>query len=411
MNKGIKSLGLLLSLFVVLTGCAPQQAAEQPAEKGPVPVQVDVVKTGSVTSEAGISGRLAPNKEVAVSPKVSGKITALNVVLGQFVKQGQTLFQLDRMDLVNAVQQAEAQYNLARANLNQSTNSTVQGVAQAETGLQQARQALADAERNEQRMKQLFDQGAVSSQQYEQAKTALLNAQTAYANAQQALATAKQRSGEVVSQASVEQARVALENAREQLANATIVAPISGYVAQVNGAVGEMASPQTPVVTIVNTDPLLVKANLAETEITGVKVGTKVKVMIDSLQKEVEGTITAVSPVMDQTLKAYPIEIALPNHSGELKADMVASVKLNAAGQGKASTLVIPRKAVFDENGKRYVFKLEGDKAKKVEVVTGEESSDLAEVKSGLAQGDKIVVRGQTLLADGDTVKVQAVGD
>jgi HlyD family secretion protein len=405
MNKG--SLGLLLALAVALAGCtAPDAATQQTqSENKPVPVQVDTVKKGSVSTRAGVTGKLAPNKEVTLAPKVSGKIVQLNVKLGQYVQKGQVLFSLDKTDLVNAVQQAQAAYDLAVANLKQSDSTTGQGLQQAKNGLVQAEQALRDAERNYQRMSQLYSQGAVSPQQLEQAQATLTNAQTAYANAKQALEAAEKRTGVAVTQASVEQARVSLENAREQLANATVTAPISGYVSAVNGQVGEMASPQSPVVTIVDTDPLIVKANLSEEEVTSVKKGDKVKIHLSALSKELEGTVTAISPVMDQTLRAYPVEISLAKQDASLKADMVVSIQF--AHQQASNMLVVPRKAVFDENGKQFVYKLEGDTAKKVEVQTGTESSDLVEVKAGLKEGEKIVVRGQTLLKDGAKVHIQ----
>jgi HlyD family secretion protein len=406
MKKNKRGLGLLLSVVIALAGCTAQQAPVQNTEDNkPVPVQVDTVKRGTVSNRAGITGKLAPSQEISLAPKISGKIVQLNVKLGQPVKQGQVLFSLDKTDLMNAVQQAESAYQVALANFKQSDSSTAQGLQQAKNGLIQAEQALADAKRNAERMTQLYNQGAISDQQYEQAKTALTNAQTAYENAKQALETAQKRTGVAVTEASVTQARVALENAREQLANATVVSPISGYVASVTGAVGEIASPQMPVVTIVDTDPLIVKANLSEQEVTSVKLGDKVKVSLPLLQKEVQGTVTAISPVMDQALRAYPIEISLNNPDHAMKADMVVNVYFTK--QQSAASLVIPRKAVFDENGKRYVYKLEGSVAKKLEVTTGEESSDLIEVKSGLAEGDKVVVRGQTLLSDGATVSVQ----
>ncbi|MGI6187770.1 MAG: efflux RND transporter periplasmic adaptor subunit, partial [Brevibacillus sp.] len=185
----------------------------------------------------------------------------------------------------------------------------------------------------------------------------------------------------------------------------TVTAPISGFVSAVNGQVGEMASPQAPVVTIVDTDPLIVKANLSEEEVTSVKKGDKVKIQISAISKELDGTVSAISPVMDQTLRAYPVEIALAKQDASLKADMVVSIQF--AHQQTNSMLVVPLKAVFDENGKRFVYKLEGDTAKKVEVQTGIESSDLVEVKAGLKEGEQIVVRGQTLLKDGAKVNVQ----
>lgn len=407
MNKRIQGIGLLLSLTLVLSACTGQKAPVTATEESkPIPVQVDTAKQGSINQAAGITGKLSPSKEVALTPKVGGKLVAVNAELGQYVKQGQVLFSLDKTDLNNSVQQAEASYKLALASLKQSDTSTSQGLESAKNGLRQAEQALADAQKNQQRMSQLFNEGAISAQQLEQAKTQLTNAQTAYDNAKQSLDASQKKSGIGVSEASVAQAKVALDNAREQLANATVTSPISGYVSQVRGHVGEMASPQSPVVTVVNTNPLLVKANLAEQEVTGVKVGSKVKVELSALKKEVEGTITAVSPVMDPALKAYPVEITLANTSNQLKADMVVSVKLSK--QQAQQLLIIPRKAAFDENGKRYVYKIEGDTAKKIEIVTGEESSDQIEVKQGLADGDKIVVRGQTMLKDGAKVQIQA---
>ncbi|MFY0542664.1 efflux RND transporter periplasmic adaptor subunit [Brevibacillus sp. H7] len=404
LNKS--SLGLLLSVVIVLAGCTGQQAPVETAEQNkPVPVQVDTVKKGSVATRSGVTGKLAPNQEVALTPKVSGKIVQLNVALGQQVQKGQVLFSLDKNDLMNSVRQAEAQYQVALANLKQSDANAAQSLQQAKNGLTQAEQGLKDAQRNEQRMAELFNQGAISAQQYEQAKTALTNAQTAYENAKQALATAQQRTGVAVMEASVEQARVALQNAREQLANTTVTSPISGYVAAVNGTVGEMASPQQPVVIVVNTNPLIVKANLSEAEISSVKPGSKVTVSLPALNKDLVGTVKAVSPVMDPTLRAYPVEISLSNPDNQLKADMVVNVKFGQ--EQTSSALIVPRKAVFDENGKRFVYRLEGTIAKKVEVTTGEESSDLIEVKTGLAVGDKIVVKGQTLLTDGTTVEIQ----
>jgi len=214
------------------------------------------------------------------------------------------------------------------------------------------------------------------------------------------------KTGLQVSEASVNQSAVSLANAREQLANATVTAPISGFVSSVSGAVGQMSG-QQPVVVIVNTNPLLVKANLSEADITKVKVGTVVKVNVQSTDKTIEAKVTAVSPVMDSQLKAYPIEITIPNPSNELKSDMVVNVTFPSTTSESSNAIVISRKAVFDRDGKRYVFKLEGEIAKLTEVTTGKSSSDSIEITSGLSAGDQIVVKGQTLLQDGSKTSIQ----
>jgi len=408
MNISKKPVILALLAITLVAGCSSPQAATPPTEnvESVTPVQVETVNTGSVSSESGINAKLAPSEEVQITPKMGGKITSLPVKLGQHVEKGQLLFKLDEADAQNALKQAEAAYRVAQANMAQTGSSSDQGLVQAKNGLKQAEQALADAKINQQRMQQLFSQGAISAQQMEQANSQLTNAQTSYENAQQSLQAAQQKTGLQVSQASVNQSAVSLENAREQLANATVTAPISGFVSSVNGAVGQMSG-QQPVVVIVNTNPLLVKANLSEADITKVKVGTIVKVNVQSTDKTIEAKVTAVSPVMDSQLKAYPIEITIPNPSNELKSDMVVNVTFPSSTTEGANALVISRKAVFDRDGKQYVFKLEGETAKLTEVTTGKSSSDVIEITNGLAAGDQIVVKGQTLLQDGSKISIQ----
>ncbi|MFE1625337.1 efflux RND transporter periplasmic adaptor subunit [Brevibacillus reuszeri] len=408
MNISKKPVILALLAITLVAGCSNPQAATPPTEnvETVTPVQVETVKTGSVSSEAGISAKLAPSEEVQVSPKMGGKITSLPVKLGQHVEKGQLLFKLDETELQNTVRQAEAALRVAQASLNQTGSSSDQGLVQAKNSLKQAETALADAKVNQQRMQQLFNQGAISAQQMEQANSQLTTAQTSYENAQQSLQAAQQKTGLQVSEASVNQSAVSLANAREQLANATVTAPISGFVSSVSGAVGQMSG-QQPVVVIVNTNPLLVKANLSEADITKVKVGTAVKVNVQSTDKTIEAKVTAVSPVMDSQLKAYPIEITIPNPSNELKSDMVVNVTFPSTTSESSNALVISRKAVFDRDGKRYVFKLEGEIAKLTEVTTGKSSSDSIEITSGLSAGDQIVVKGQTLLQDGSKTSIQ----
>ncbi|WP_232699886.1 efflux RND transporter periplasmic adaptor subunit [Brevibacillus daliensis] len=409
MIKSKWSMSLVLVAALAVTGCT-QQAATPPQEnqeEKPVPVQIAAAANESVSSGAGYTGKLAPSQEVKVAPKAGGKITSLNAKLGQHVSKGSVLFTLDQDDLRNALKQAEAQYNVAVAGLNQSNTSTEQGIDQAKNGLAQAERALEDAKREAARSAQLFSEGAISAQQNEQVQTVLRNAEIGYNNAKLGLDSATKKSGVVVSEASVNQAKVALANAREQLSNATVTAPISGYVSQVGAQVGEMSSMQTPVVTLVNTNPLVVKANLAEDQITKIKVGQQTQIELPALDKKIDATITAVSPVMDQMLKAYPIEITVPNPNNELKSDMVVNLTILAQSNQEKTGVAIPRKALFDENGKSYVYKIEGDVAKKIEVVTGEESAELMEITSGVTAGDQIVIRGQTLLKDGSKVTIQ----
>ncbi|TKI57386.1 efflux RND transporter periplasmic adaptor subunit [Brevibacillus antibioticus] len=405
-NKRIAIVALLS--LTLITGCASQEDAATnaaPPAETVTPVQVATVAQGVVTSESGLTAKLAPSEAVQMSPKTSGKIASLPVKLGQAVTKGQLLFTLDTNELSNSVREQEASLRVAKANLTQAGSTSNQSLVEAQNDLTEAERALADAKLNQQRNQKLLAEGAIATEKMEEVNTTLTKAQISYDNAKQKLQSAKQKTGVQVSAASVTESEVRLQNAREQLANATVVSPIDGFVASVTGAVGQMAGQQA-IVTVVKTNPLVVKANLSEADVTKVKVGTVVEVNVQSTGKTIEANVTAVSPVMDSQLKAYPVEITIPNASNELKSDMVVNVTFPQSSEG-AKSLVIPRKAVFDREGRQYVFKLEGETAKQVEVSTGNSTSELIEVVSGLANGDKVVVKGQTLLADGGKVSIQ----
>jgi HlyD family secretion protein len=411
---------LMLALTLAVTGCGKKDAVTKAdAESAAVPVQVEQVKLGSIDGQAGITGKFAPNQSIQMAPKVNGKISGVNVELGQFVNKGDVLFSLDPTDLQNTVKQSQAAYQVAQANMKQAQNNSQQGIEQAQSNVAQTRnsvdqaeQAYQDAQKNATRTQQLFDAGAVSSVDLEKAQTslknaefALQNAQTSHENATGSATHAEQQSAVEVAQASLEQAKVNLENAQDQLANSVVKAPVSGMISNVNGSTGQMASPQSPVVTIVSIDPILVKANLSENEVTRIKIGAPVTVEALAVSKKIDAKVTAISPVMDPQLKAYPMEISIPNPNREWKADMVVNIIFKDMNPNQVK--VVSQNAVFEEQGKKYVYRVENGVAKKVEVTTGQETSKEIEIKSGLSNSDTVVVKGQTLIKDGAKVEIQ----
>ncbi|MGZ7446153.1 efflux RND transporter periplasmic adaptor subunit [Paenibacillus sp. TH7-28] len=447
MNK--KSVVIMLSalaLSVALAGCSGgQPPAAAPAEQAAVSVEVGKVTRGSIEAEAGVVGTLAPNKTVQVAPKINGTIASINLKIGQTVAKGQVLFTLDQKNIRDSIKQSEESYNVALANLKQAQSSTEQSIQQAESGVDQAKAALdqqqssidtakntikdaetslKDAQNALNRTQQLFAAGAVSQTDLEQAQTtvrqaqtrldnakltlsnaqtSLESAQTTYQNALKSLELARKGAGIDVAKANVEQLRSALETARSQLDDATVKAPMSGTLSAVNGNVGQIVSPQSPVVTIANTNPILVKVNLSESEMMKVKVGSSVTVGIPSVDKRINAKVTAINSVMDQDLKAYPVEISIENPSSTFKAGMVANVYIQS---GAAEGLLVPQAAVTEKAGVKYVYIIEGNVAKQVKIQTGEESAEQVEVTEGLSEGQQIVVKGAVMLTDGAKVTI-----
>ncbi|MEK5506657.1 efflux RND transporter periplasmic adaptor subunit [Paenibacillus sp. FSL P4-0113] len=446
MNKKSALIATTLLLSVALAGCGGGEApAASTTAQQAIPVQVAKVAKGSINDSTGIIGSFAPKETAQVSPKISGKIQSINLTVGQKVNKGDTLFTIDQKDLQDSIKQSQESYQVALANLKQAESGAAQSVQQAESSVDQAKSALVqqdntitqaqtslvdaqssvrDAQNTLNRNQQLFSAGALSQSELEQsqiahrraltavenaqitlhnAQTSKQSAQTTYSNAQKSLRLAQQKTGIDVARASVNQAKSSLDTARSQLVDTVVKAPISGTISVVTGTQGQMVSAQSAVATIANTNPIIAKVNVSESELLKMQVGSSVTVGVDSLNKRIEAKVSAVNPVMDNDLKAYPVEVSVPNGSGELKSGMVVTVYMKSEAP---KNILVSQDAITEQAGKKYAYVVEGTVAKRVEVQTGQESAKQVEVTKGLAEGQNVVVKGVSLLTDGAKINV-----
>jgi HlyD family secretion protein len=338
--------------------------------------------------------------------------------------------------------QAQGAVTQASSALQQAQNA----IEDADASFEKAKQALQDAKTNRDRMKQLFDQSAASKVQLEQAETALVNAQAAYrsaeisrANAREKLEAAKKslvtaqkaydnatvsyqnatvgyenaqkQIGVAQSAAAVEASRQALKQAevgaaiaRDTLEDATVVSPIDGIIGAKNAEVGEMVSPQAPVLVVANLDTVNVLTYLPAEQINQVQPGSRVQVKATAFNFTAIGTIKNISP-LDEKGKGYPVEISVPNPNLKLKSGMLTDIRLIAPGARQG--IVIPSSALVKENGKMYVYVAEGNKAKRKEVQKDGEQGAEVLIKSGLNKNDKVIISNVALLADGADIQIK----
>ncbi len=375
-RQGIVLTLVFLLVILGLSGCGRPRGAGEEAQAEGVPVMVTEVRKGTVVLVQKVSGKVAPSQEVNVVPKAGGKVATVAVEVGDHVKQGQVLVQLETRELVAAVQQAEAALQLA------------------ESSLEQAQANYQDALADYERMQMLYEQGAISKQQYEKAKLGLDVARTTY---------------EQTSTAQVQQARAALEIARSQLGNATITAPVRGTVAARMVDPGEMASPGMPVVTIVDLDPVLVKAVVSERVVNKLDVGQVVTVrVLSATEEEIPARITRIDPASDPLAGGFPIELEMENPKGIFKPGMLA--ELEVVTDESRDVLVMDARAVLRENGEASVFVVKDNKAWKHRVQLGLADSKSVEVIDGVQEGDQVVVVGHHYLVDGARVNIRNGG-
>jgi HlyD family secretion protein len=436
---------------------APLQTKVIPVEVAPALAgSLDKGRTLTGTTEPSQLVNIVPKvsgKVTSISVKVGQKVNAGDVLfrlddkdLRNSVDQAQQSVALSRASLAqaqaqvrNGVDSAQSGVNQANTGLAQADSAYTQaqnGIANARNGLEQAnaqieraQQGYNDAKINADRMQMLFNQGAVTQQQLEQAQTQLKNAEIAVQEAQIAkknanvalnnaeaakksaeqsrknamasLQTAKKQVGNAAGGESVEvarqqlnQAELNLRIARDNLANAVVVAPISGTIGTINGEVGDFASQQSPFIVLANLDPMKVVINTPETLIGQFAINQAVGITIPSLGLNTNGKIVSISPLNQQS-KGYPITVEVPNPENKIKGNM--AVQVNIASANAKRGIVIPTKAILTENNKAYVYVAQGDKPIRKAIVVTEQNSDNALV-TGLQAGEKVIVKGQTLL-------------
>jgi len=314
-----------------------------------------VLATGAVKSQVG--------SEVKVGARVSGKVLRLYANIGDAVKKGQVIAELEKEDLTAKVERNRAEL----------------AVAEARIADVQARLKLAEIQYQRQ-AKLIVDS---------------FTSQEAVDNAAKELAV--NQAGINLARRQVESAKAALKESEANLGYATITAPISGVIASVSTQEGETvaAGLNAPVfVTIVDLKRLQVDAFVDEVDIGKVHEGQKVVFTVDSYPaREFEGKVAAIYPkaVIQENVVNYDVVIDITSsYDGLLKPDMTASVTIML--EARPNVLAVPVEAVKRERGKTLLYILTDGRAEPREVKTGWKDGPWIEIAGGVEEGETVLL-------------------
>lgn len=398
---------ILLTACLMLNGCS----GGENGEKAPMAISVETQKMqkDSINSYVKMSGKIAAKNEVLVIPKISGKVTRLPFDIGDNVKAGDIILGIDDKDIRPQYEQAEAALTAAQASYDRTVGSAAkQQDLQLKSALTSAQINLETAKLANERTAALYAAGAVSKQQAEAAHDQYTMAQEQYniakENSDIYYASGK-ADNEKMAKASLAQAQAAFDTVNSQMENTIIRAEISGVIGMRNASIGNMVSPGTPVISVVDPSGLFIELSVSDNVVRRLSKGTKVEVEIGALGSEpVEGTVTAVAPAADKMTLLYPVKISIGNKKGILKSGMFASV--NILLESSNDTFSVPINTVCEDDGGSYVFVVEDNKAVKKYVTTGLFNDTHIEIKEGISEGETVVVKGQSFLSDGSSVAV-----
>ena len=206
-------------------------------------------------------------------------------------------------------------------------------------------------------------------------------------------------------QASVDQVKAQLDAARTQynniMENTVLRSPVSGVVTARNYDPGDMTQ-SLPILTVGQIRPSVkLLINITENDISGVSTGMPVEVTLDAFpDQNFSGTISRIYPQVDPATRTIQAEVIVPNQDGKIFPGMFGRVSLD---HGSINRVVVPDRAVVKQtgSGNRYVYVYKDGKVSYNKVTLGQRIGTAYEVIDGVADGDTVVIAGQTRLADG----------
>lgn len=308
-----------------------------------IPVITDTVRTLQAATDINATGSFEPFSDLTVASETQGKITKVNVVVGDIVKQSQVLAVTDA-----AV--AESQYELAKYSFEK-------------------------AKKDMERYRHLSDSDAVPAQQFEAVHQAMLAAEASF------------------------------NTARTQLDNSSFRAPFGGIITKRYVETGSFISPGMPVFEIVDIHKVKLTASLTAAEAENIRKGMDAAVSSDLFPSEsFHGKVTGINVKADAS-KRFAVEITVDNtNSLQLKPGMFGTVRFSLPGTDKS--LVIQRAAISGSIKDPVVYVVSGDSVISHTIIAYPLNDKLVSVKSGLKDGDIIVVSGQINIKNGSRVSI-----
>jgi len=357
---------LLYTIFIyclsfVFIGCGEK---EKPKKEVLRPVKYVEISYLGGDKTRQFSGTAKTEKVINLSFRSSGIITTLDLKLGQIVKKGELLGELDNVSArlnyessIESKNSSESQMNTAKLSLN--------------------------------RVRKLYEKGSASLSEYEDAKNSYRTAVASFESSKRSIAIQQ-----------------------DQIQFGYLYAPEDGVIASVSAEVDENVSPGEVVAVLNAGTSIEIVLGLPESVINAVEKDMEVKVTFTAITDELfDAIITEVAPAVDINTSTYPVTVMIIDSDDRIKSGMAANVEFEFVDKQFKKTAVVPASAVGEDVSGRFVLVVEGDdknaKVIKKTIEIGELTPEGFEIISGLKVGQKVATAGLQTLLDGQAVKLK----
>ncbi len=377
---------VLLTLITFASGCENQQpkndrSADSPEAEPTIQVATLSVDLSPWPTTARSQGSLVADEETVVSTKVAGRVSKVNVDLGDYAEKNEAIVLLDTTQFDLEANQAKARLEQARAAVGLEPNEPTTGLSPMNAPPVRQEKALWEEAKNSlQRAQNLLSQGAISKGEFD---IAFASERAAEARHDAALNSVQEK----IAMINTRETELAL--AKHNISEATILAPLNGYIQTRLVAPGTYLAVGQPVATMVSTDPLRFRGTLPERYAQQLKKGLQITLEIASMADPISARITRVSPTLEDQSRVIGFEADVANPDQAIRAGLFAEAEVVIAPE--ATAISVPASAVDSFAGVQKVWKVVEGMAIEQEVLLGTKRNDRYEITSGLQPGDEIL--------------------
>ncbi len=388
----IYAIGLALPLTASIVACHKSDSNSETGTKAVPSAKVAAAQRGDISHVLTLAGQFQPYQVVDVHPKVSGYMSRINVDIGDIVHQGQTLAVLEVPELKAELEQTGFQLQQTKEEITRAQHEINRAEAE-HAALHAASQRLKEAAAGR--------PGLIAQQELDDAEAKDLSSEAQVDAAKSAMAAAQEHAGAAQS-----------DNQRVQaLHNYTnVTAPLDGVVIWRYADTGALIQGGTnsndqalPIVRISQSNLLRLRIPVPEDDVRYVHIGDQLQVRVDAIGRSFTGKIVRFTREVNFETRTMETEVDVENKDLSISPGMYANTLLQL---GHVSNVVtIPVEALVLNAQQETVYVLDESNHVHIRNVSvGLEGSKLAEITSGLNQGDRVVVGGQDKFQEGEVV-------
>lgn len=319
------------------------EVGDQGAVDMPVPVEVVEIKPQVFNRFISVQGHIESDKLAMLSSTMGGKIAKINVSEGSYVKKGAVLIEIESDILDKTLAELENSFEFVKKIYQKQSN--------------------------------LWEQKAISEIQFLEAKN------------------------------NKESLELKIETIKRQIRESKITAPFDGSIDRIYPKIGEMAAPGFSLIQLSGGGNLKIVANVSESYINSFKVGIPAEVEFSEFNMKINSKIASISKAIDARNRTFRVELQTANIPQNARPNMLCGIKFNDLSI--PNSMIVPLASLQKSSDGYFLYRAEGNIAKKVLVNVESVSDENAMITSGIKLNDKVISAGVLDVTDGQSIKIQ----